>query len=134
MLYALAMADADQEPGARGAPAQAGAGAAASAVQGVHHAGRTSEPSQENGDAGASEPGGPCNGRAEPGRGAAESAPAAVSRQDSGGVLSAAQGRAALALYLESVGRCAKERPDISSIKWLLQCPALQLCILVVLI
>lgn len=188
VLYALAMADADQEPGARGAPARAGA--AASAAPGVRHAGRTLEP-LETGGAGASEPaardgqlGGPCNGRAEPGRAAAESAPAAASRQDrspaalacapterdstasaggpgaaqpgtlrdaraesgrsaevergsaragqlhtpdaaaggsprsggssvnpepgseASGVLSAAQGRAALALYLESVGRC----------------------------
>ena len=198
VLYALAMADADQEPGACGAPAQAGAGAAASAVHCVQHAGPT-EPSQESAGAGQSGPadgrlGGPCNGRAESGREAAESALAAASRQDrsaaalaraprerdstagagspgaahahtprdasaesgrsagveqdgaragqlrapdaaagggarsgdrsspipepshegSGGVLIAAQGRAALALYLESVGRCAKERPGVS--------------------
>ena len=87
VLYALAMADADQEPGTRGVLAQAGT--AAGEVQGAPHAAQSREPSQERSGAGASEPaatggqpGRPCSGRAEPGQAGAESTPAAASRQD----------------------------------------------------
>ena len=145
VLYALAMADAEQEaPGAAPldaspTPADAAAGAAPPArepdggsfADSGGHGGPAGGDAASGGRAGGPGRAAPGSARpvsaAEAGNGAAAHAPAPArgpqgsgassagggggGAGDGGGVLSAAQGRDALALYLESAGRCAPDAP-----------------------